>query len=74
MKWGTEDGKWNSAALKEESFEGARTIVEGLLLRSRSRWSLDKVAETRWVQQGIVLSQPLRRTDEDDDDDEEHEQ
>lgn len=73
VKWGTDDGKWNSAAVKGELFEGARRIVEALLLRSRSRWSLDKVAETVWVKQGTMLSRPLRRAGGDDDDDENHE-
>lgn len=74
VKWGNEDGKWNSADPKAEPFEDARKIVEGLLLRARSRWSLDKVAETVWVQRGQVLSRPLRRPDEYDDDEGNYEQ
>lgn len=67
VKWGTEDGEWNSARGAE--LEGARAIVEGLLVRARSRWSLDKVAESEWVRGGMMLDEPLQRVDEHDADD-----
>ncbi len=72
VKWGTEDGKWNQTA-NGDVLEGARAIVEGLLARLRSRWSLDKAAGTEWVREGIVLDGPLRRADDNDgDDDDDH--
>lgn len=64
VKWGTEDGEWSSARGGE--LEGARAIVEGLLVRARSRWSLDKVAESAWVREGMMLDQPFQRVDEQD--------
>lgn len=69
VKWGTEDGEWNSTRGTE--LEGARAIVEGLLVRARSRWSLDKVAESEWVRGGMTLDEPLQRVDGYDADDQE---
>lgn len=68
VKLGNDDGEWNP--VKGEALEGARAIVEGLLVRSRSRWGLDKVAETEWVSGGIALAAPLQRVENDDDTDE----
>lgn len=67
VKWGNEDGEWNH--VPGAALEGARAIVEGLLVRSRSRWPLNKVAETEWVKGGITFKGPLQRVDDDDDDD-----
>lgn len=69
QKWAREDGEWDSA--KGEALEGAKIVVEGLLARSRNRWSMDKVEETEWVRQGIQLESPVRRDDDDEDDDNE---
>ena len=68
QRWARENGDWDS--IKGEALEGARIIVEGLLARSRTRWSLDKVQETDWVSKGIVLDSPLRRQDADANEDE----
>lgn len=68
QKLAREDGEWDPA--KGESLEGARTVVEGLLARSRNRWALDKVAETEWVDKGILCETPLQREDDEDDEDE----
>lgn len=68
LKWGNEDGEWNP--VRGGALEGAQAIVEGLLVRSRSRWPLDKVAETEWVRGGITLKGPLQRVDDDYENDE----
>lgn len=68
-KFGQEDGEWDP--VKGEAWGGAKLIVEGLLARSRNRWSLDKVEEADWVRKGMILESPLRREDADEDDDDE---
>ena len=69
VKWAdAADMKWDPR--RGEAWEGARRVVEALLTKKRSRWGLDKVSETEWVGEGILLlDAPLRRIDDDDDDD-----
>lgn len=69
QKWAREDGEWDSA--KGEALEGAKIVVDGLLARSRNRWSVDKVEETEWVRKGIQLESALRRDDDHEDEDDE---
>ena len=64
VRWADADGEWDAAKGKE--LEGAREIVEGLLARTRSRWSLEKVQQTDWVTEGIQVHGGLRREDEED--------
>jgi protein-serine/threonine kinase len=52
-KYADEDGDWD--ANKGQALEGARSCVEGLLKRVRTRWNLDKVAETEYVKGGIQV-------------------
>jgi protein-serine/threonine kinase len=66
-RWAGGDGEWDP--IKGEALAGARTVVEGLLARSRNRWGLDKVEETEWVSQGILVQGPLRREEKDKDED-----
>lgn len=69
VRWANDDKEWDS--VKGIALEGARGVVEALLTKARARWGLDKVAETDWVSQGMVLDGPLRRlSDEDEDEDE----
>lgn len=65
VRWADSDGEWDSS--KEQKLEGAREIVEGLLARTRSRWSLEKVHKTEWVVRGIMVDRGLKRKQEDDD-------
>ena len=46
--------------------EGAREVVEGLLARTRSRWSLEKVQEKEWVKGGVQVDGGLRMEEEDE--------
>ena len=64
VKWADADGEWD--ATNGKTFEGAREIVEGLLARTRSRWSLEKVQQTDWVSQCIKVDGGLRREDQED--------
>lgn len=66
VKFADDDGEWDPA--KGEALQGARKVVEGLLARLRSRWSLQKVQETDWVAEGIAVEGGLRRVEDDDED------
>ena len=67
VKWAGDDAEWDP--VKGEKLNGAQQIVEGLLTRTRSRWSLDRVQKTEWVARGIRVDGGLCRENEDDDDD-----
>ncbi|KAL8650543.1 MAG: hypothetical protein Q9210_003761 [Variospora velana] len=54
VKWADSDGEWDP--VKGEPLEGARTVVEGLLLRASRRWSLEKVQAMEWVSQGLAVA------------------
>ena len=64
VKWADADGEWDP--VKGKDFEGAREIVEGLLARTRSRWSLERVQATKWVAGGIQVEGGLKLEDGDD--------
>ncbi|KAI4111144.1 MAG: hypothetical protein LQ339_000872 [Xanthoria mediterranea] len=64
VKWADSDGEWDTG--KGASLEGARKIVEGLLLRASRRWSLGKVEATEWVGQGMAVVSGLKIDDDDD--------
>lgn len=59
---GDEDGDWDSEKGKE--YDGARSIVEGLLKRISRRKGLDEIREMVWVKKGIVVDGGLRRVEE----------
>ncbi|KAL8909858.1 MAG: hypothetical protein Q9171_004845 [Xanthocarpia ochracea] len=63
VKLADSDGEWDPN--KGSSLEGARKVVEGLLLRASRRWSLEKVESTEWVSQGLTVEGGLK-IDEDD--------
>ncbi|KAL8946760.1 MAG: hypothetical protein Q9222_006888 [Ikaeria aurantiellina] len=58
VKWADKDGEWDPT--KGASFEGARRVVEGLLLRVNRRWSLEKVGATDWVKHGVAVERGLK--------------
>ena len=64
VRWADTDGEWDS--VKGAEFEGAQKIVEGLLVRTRSRWALEKVQTTEWVSKGIAVEGGLRREEDDE--------
>lgn len=69
VRWANADGEWDSG--KGDELEGGREVVEGLLARARSRWSLEKVQEREWVMDGIQVEGGLRREEEEDEENEE---
>lgn len=62
IKYAGEDGDHEGDAKKFENtgMLGAMEITEGLLKRARSRWPLEKVAETEWVKGGIQIEGGLK--------------
>ncbi|CAN8095563.1 unnamed protein product [Discula destructiva] len=57
IKYAGEDGDHDGdfAKFKDLGMMGAMEITEGLLKRARSRWPLEKVAETEWVEGGVQV-------------------
>ncbi|KAL8727885.1 MAG: hypothetical protein Q9166_005762 [cf. Caloplaca sp. 2 TL-2023] len=64
IKFGDKDGEWDP--VKGASLEGAHEIVKGLVERSRSRWSLEKVEATEWVRQGLTVEGGLKYYEDDE--------
>ena len=64
VKWADADGEWDP--VKGKDLEGAREIVEGLLARTRSRWTLEKVQKMGWVAGGIQVEGGVQLEDEED--------
>lgn len=64
VKWADSDGEWDP--IKGKDLEGARPIVENLLLRATRRWSLEKVQATDWVSQGLTVKGGLRTAEDDE--------
>lgn len=62
VKWADEDGEWDP--VKGERLNGAREVVEGLIARTRSRWSLERVQKTEWVARGIMVEGGLQRVED----------
>ena len=50
---------------KAAGLEGAMTVTENLLKRSRSRWTLEKVMEQEWVRGGIDVEGGIKFRQED---------
>ena len=64
VRYADAEGEWD--ATKGKELEGAREVVEGLLARARSRWSLEKVQEKEWVKDGVQVPGGLRMQEEDE--------
>ena len=62
LRYADNDAEWDVAKGKE--VEGAAKIVEGLVAKRRSRWSLERVQETEWVKGGITVEGGLKTHDE----------
>lgn len=60
------DHEGNEEQFKAAGLLGAMEITENLLKRSRSRWPLEKVAETEWVQGGVTVGGGIKFREEDD--------
>ncbi|KAL8796355.1 MAG: hypothetical protein Q9195_001262 [Heterodermia aff. obscurata] len=63
VRYADDDGEWDP--VKGQALEGGRIVVEGLLARLRSRWSLQKVQESNWVANAITVEGGLSRVDDD---------
>lgn len=55
-----DEAKFEAAGLK-----GAMIIVEGLLKRARSRWTIAKVADQEWIKTGINVDGGIKFREED---------
>lgn len=68
IKYSGDDGdhEANEAKFEAEGLKGAMEITEGLLKRARSRWPLDKVAESEWVEGGVQVEGGVRFREEDE--------
>ena len=58
VKYADRDGDWDET--KGQALDGARQCVEGLLKRSRNRWTLERVGETEWVKEAIQVEGGLK--------------
>ncbi|KAJ3487706.1 hypothetical protein NLG97_g6353 [Lecanicillium saksenae] len=59
------DHEGDEAKFERSGFLGAMHIVEGLLRRARSRWTLDKVAEQPWIANNLCVKGGIRFREED---------
>ncbi|GFP59750.1 serine/threonine-protein kinase PRR1 [Trichoderma asperellum] len=66
IEYGGEDGdhEGSEARFKEKGLLDAMHITEGLLKRARSRWTLQQVFNTPWVQAGITVEGGIRFREE----------
>ncbi|KAK0727435.1 kinase-like domain-containing protein [Lasiosphaeria miniovina] len=58
------DHEADLARFDAKGLRGAMEVVEGLLKRSRSRWSLAQIAETEWVRGAIQLEGGIKFREE----------
>ncbi|KAL2064158.1 hypothetical protein VTL71DRAFT_4652 [Oculimacula yallundae] len=59
------DHEGDPEKFKEQGLLGAMNVVEGLLKRARSRWTMAKVAEEEWVKGGVEVENGIRFREED---------
>ena len=64
VRYAEAEGEWDGSKGKE--LEGAREVVEGLLARARSRWTLEKVQEREWVKGGVQVPGGLKMEEEEE--------
>ncbi|KAJ4856467.1 protein kinase domain-containing protein [Trichoderma breve] len=57
-------GEWRWIEYGERGLLDAMNITEGLLKRARSRWTLQQVLATQWVQGGIAVDGGIRFREE----------
>ncbi|KAK4044889.1 Serine/threonine-protein kinase PRR1 [Parachaetomium inaequale] len=63
---GEGDHEAELAKFEDKGLLGAMDVVEGLLKRARSRWPLNKVAETEWVGKGVCVDGGIRFREEEE--------
>lgn len=59
------DHEGDGAKFQQRGLLGAMEIVEGLLKRARSRWTLEKVANEAWVAEAVCVDGGVRFREED---------
>ena len=64
VRYADAEGEWDGSKGKE--LERAREVVEGLLARARSRWSLEKVQEKEWIKSGVQVPGGLKMEEEEE--------
>ena len=66
IKYAGDDGDHEGDMKKFEGLGllGAMEVTEGLLQRSRSRWTLEKVAEKEWVSGGVAVEGGMKFREE----------
>ncbi|KAF2144098.1 uncharacterized protein K452DRAFT_223381 [Aplosporella prunicola CBS 121167] len=66
-RFGDENGDWDESKPETSGWEGARTVVEGLLKKvSRGRLPLEDVEQMEWVREGITVEGGLKIPGEDE--------
>lgn len=61
-EYGDKNGDWDDETPRGKTMQGAKEVVEGLLRKvHRGRWTLERVASSEWVTNGIQLDCPLSR-------------
>jgi protein-serine/threonine kinase len=58
------DHEGDPQKFRERGLEGAMVVTEGLLRRTRNRWSMDQLAEYEWVK-GAIPDGGLKFREED---------
>ncbi|KAI1330111.1 kinase-like protein [Xylariaceae sp. FL0255] len=68
IKYAGDDGDHdaNIALFEKDGLKGAMEITEGLLRRSRNRWSMNQVVEQEWVRNAMQIEGDLRFREEQD--------
>jgi len=63
--WGEEgDHEYDPAKFEERGLTGAFEATDGLLRRTRNRWSMERLAEHEWVKGGIAMENLQFRDDD----------
>lgn len=63
---GEGDHEADLAKFDAKGLTGAMEVVEGLLKRAKSRWSVAKVAETKWVSDAIQVPDGIKFREEEE--------
>ncbi|KAG7130588.1 Serine/threonine-protein kinase PRR1 like [Verticillium longisporum] len=66
IEYAGDDGDHDASITKfrEKGLVGAMEITEGLLMRARTRWTLDKVLANEWVNQAVQVDGGIRFREE----------
>jgi protein-serine/threonine kinase len=59
------DHEHDPAKFEAKGLTGAFLVVDGLLRRTRNRWTMDQLAEHEWIKEGIKVDGGLQFQEED---------